>query len=62
MPAAAIRFPERAVFGELRNFIPRTKSTATAMKMRASVEVISPFLLEHLQHSVRDHEPAKDVG
>jgi hypothetical protein len=37
-----MRFPIRAVFGELKNLMPRMNKTATPMKMRAMVEFMLP--------------------
>ena len=62
MPAAATRFPRRAVFGELKNLMPRMNKTATPIKIKAMVELMLFLFLEHLRHAVRDHETAEDVG
>ena len=62
MPAAATRLPVRAVFGELKNLMPRMNKTETPMRIKAMVELMLFLFLEHLQHAVRDHESAEDVG
>ena len=41
MPAAATRLPIRAVFGELKNLMPRMNRTETPMMMRAMVELMT---------------------
>src|SRR5258705_3762551 len=75
IPIAAIRLPDLAVAGELSLFSPKMKRTAATMKLSAITEARTSSilllrvslchrlaLLEHLEHAVRHHEAAENVG